>query len=223
MASELIKAIDQHDLPRLAELLSRGADPNAGDEKSPDWVPLKLAVDELSEGGPIEAVILLLRHGANIEGGANAGGATALLVAVFSKQLEAARILLACGANPNVRDDEGDSPLRVSVEQNNYEMAALLLRCGAYKKINSYGGLSGMSALGRAIWQLNPPMVKLLLDAGADPEALDLDRETAVQRLPPQDTADPDKVAAVLALLAAQPRRSINPIDRLAERHENGT
>src|SRR4051794_24000236 len=128
MATELIEAIEEHALDRVAELLLRGADPNTGDTKQPEWVPLKSAIEELSHGGPIEAMILLLRHDAAVEGKGTPGDATPLLVAVINKQLEAVRILLACGANPNVRDDEGDSALRKSVEKDDREMAALLLR-----------------------------------------------------------------------------------------------
>jgi ankyrin repeat protein len=223
MATELIDAIQEHALNRAAELLSCGADPNAGDNQQPEWVPLMLAIDELSEGGPIEALILLLRHGAAVEGRGAPGDLTPLFVAAINKQLEAARILLAGGADPNVRDDEGDSPLRTSVEQDDRAMAALLLRCGADKTINTFGGLSGMSALGRAVWELNVPMIELLLDAGADPEALDLDFETALERLPPRETADPQRVEAVMALFNQRVKVSLVPIDRLAERLRNGS
>jgi|GEM_PF-1460957 len=222
MPTELIEAIQEHALDRVAELLSRGADPNTGDAKHPEWVPIKSAIEELADGGPIEAMILLLRSGAVVEGKGTPGDATPLLVAVINKQLEAARILLGCGANPNVRDDEGDSPLRMSVEKDDREMATLLLRCGADKTINSFGGFSGMTALGRAVWQLNVPMVKLLLDAGADPESLDLDFKTALERLPPNEMADPERVAAVKTLFAQQTRSLSVPVDRFAERLGNG-
>ncbi|OWK40923.1 hypothetical protein FRUB_04815 [Fimbriiglobus ruber] len=124
-----------------------------------------------------------------------------MLVAVLNQQLEAARLLLAAGADPNVTDDEGDSPLRLSVEKKDHRMAALLLLCGADKAIHDSGGMSGMSALGRAAWNLDIPMIELLLAAGADPDSPDVDRQTASERLPPRKESDPQIWDAAAVLL----------------------
>ena len=201
MSSNLFDAIDRHDLTLLAALLQAGADPNVERPSQASWFPLKLAVSELDDGGPIGAVELLLQHGALPDGGGDPGGNTALIQAAMYGQVEAARLLLAAGADPNVRDDEGDSPLRLAVEKRNYELAALLLRWGAEKTIHDFGGLSGMSALGRAAWGLDIPMIKLLLGAGADPNTPDLDRRTAKERLPPREESDPKLWDAAATLL----------------------
>jgi len=145
--------------------------------------------------------MLLLRYGANANAIDPSRTAIPLLVAVRCRLVEAARLLLACGANPNVRDDEGDSPLRMSVERGDHEMAKMLLICGAEKTIHEWGGMSGMNALGRAAWRLDIPMIELLLRAGADPEVLDLDRCKAFERLPQREESDPQKWEAAAALL----------------------
>jgi hypothetical protein len=79
-------------------LLAGGADPNASHPASPAWVPLKGAIEELIEGGSIDAVILLLQYAAAVDGGREPGNATPLLVAVMNNQLEAVRLLLAAGS-----------------------------------------------------------------------------------------------------------------------------
>ena len=177
MSTNLFEAIDRHDLDRLAELLASGADPN---EKTSVpvysiYTPLMAAVGAFADGCPIDAIVLLLRHGASVNGLGFPYEASPLLVAVRLRLPEAARILLAAGADTNVCDDEGDSPLRVSVEHGDLVMAELLLRCGATGTIDEGGGVTSMTALGRAASDLNLPMIELLLKAGADPDAEDSD------------------------------------------------
>jgi ankyrin repeat protein len=201
MSTELFEAIEQHDLNRLAALLAGGANPNATQAQGYGWRPLHAAIEELEQGGSIETLVLLLRHDAAGDGWDAAHDATSLLMALFRGQHEAVRMLLAAGADPNVVGGEGDSPLRWSVELGDRETVAMLLRCGADKTIDGAGGASGMTALGRAVSQLNIPMIVLLLDAGADPEALDADRRTARERLPPRETVDPQAWDAAVGLL----------------------
>lgn len=177
----LFEAIEAHDLDRLAALLASGADPNALKPEPPHWSPLHEAINELEEGGPVEALILLLRHGAHVEG---TEGDTPLLMALYREQPQAIHILLAAGANTNVRGTEGDSPLRVAVERGDLTTAATLLRNGARATIDESGGSAGVSALGIAAMRLDIPMIVALLQAGADPGALDADHLIARYRLP---------------------------------------
>src|SRR5690349_17617033 len=107
MSTELHRAIDAHDLDTLARLLAAGHDPN---ELLADWAPLHGAVGEIKSGGDIEAVALLLRHGADPNVWDAHHGITPLLTALFGRLQDAALMLLAAGADPNVRSDEGDTP-----------------------------------------------------------------------------------------------------------------
>lgn len=209
MSTDLFEAIEQHDLDRLAALLSSGADPNAIQPRAHGWRPLHAAIEELEHGGPVEALVLLLRSGAIVDGWDVRRDATPLLMALFRHQPEAVRILLAAGADPNVEGSEGDSPLRWSVEQSDLETAAMLLRCEATKTIDSAGGPSGMSSLGRAASRLNVPMIELLLRAGADPDALDADHQTAHERLPARGSTEPQRWDQAAALM--QGRRVPRP------------
>jgi ankyrin repeat protein len=206
MSKELFEAIETHDVERLARVLMAGADPHALKEEWPGWLPLQAAVDELEESGPVEALVLLLRHGARVDDMGPDRTATPLLMAVFRRHPEAVHLLLAAGADPNYRGSEGDSPLRACVELGEHAMAAMLLRCGATRTIDEAGGPSGMSALGRAASRLDVPMIELLLRAGADPEASDLDRQRARERLPPRDSENQDTWDAAAALLAGLAR-----------------
>jgi ankyrin repeat protein len=197
----LFAAIESHDLDQLAKALSGGADPSAIQEGPPGFTPLHAAIEELDDGGSVEALLLLLRHGAAVDGWDARHDATPLLMALFRGQREAIQVLLAAGADVNVCGGEGDTPLRWCVERGDHEMAATLLRCGATKSVDGGGGPSGMTALGRAASQLDLRMMELLLQMGANPDALDADGWSAERRVPATAQRALDRDAA-LALLA---------------------
>ena len=56
-------------------------------------------------------------------------------------------------------------------------------------------------ALGHAAHNFDLPMIRLLLAAGADPQATDDGDDTARDKLPPRDTQDPDAWDEVMELL----------------------
>lgn len=192
LGTELLASIDRHDLDALAHLLAAGADPNTRDSNS-SCPALIEAIEEVADGGPLEAVALLLRYGAR--------PGHSLITAAWNDNLETALLLLAGGTDPGLEDDKGYSPLRVAVERKNLAMAATLLRSGADKTIDSAGGPLGASALGRAVLELDLPMVKLLLAWGADPLLPDVDRMIARDHLRKREAANAqiwDEIAALL-------------------------
>jgi ankyrin repeat protein len=103
-------SIRARDIDRLAELLASGADPNI--PSTSGSTPLLVAVyelealSELEPGGPIDAVVLLLRYGVRANDWNEGHRTTPLLEAVMINHIEAVRILLAAGADPNVRGEE---------------------------------------------------------------------------------------------------------------------
>ncbi len=130
-----------------------------------------------------------------------------LLDAVGSNRPEAVRLLLAAGADPNVRDGEGHSPLRACADKGSLEMARILLLCGATRTIDEWGGERAMTALGLAARGLHVEMVKLLLAHGADPQARDVDRFTPLDCLrfvdSPDDPAIQGRLLEIRRLLGA--------------------
>ena len=206
MSQALFAAIAAHDLDLLARLLKAGADPN---QIKDEWVrlrPLHAAIVALDDGGPAEAIPMLLRHGAGIDATfPDIGGGTPLLTALFNDRMDAAAFLLEMGADPNVMGEEGDSPLRWAVSEGNHQLARQLLAKGADRTIDSYSGIEGMTALGIAASRLDVAMVTILLDAGAAPEAVDLDRQLASDHMPPRTEANVpawDRLASMLAVKA---------------------
>ncbi|WP_437547348.1 ankyrin repeat domain-containing protein [Sorangium sp. So ce367] len=210
MSSELFAAIEAHDVDRLARLLREQHDFSSLRPEWPHWTPLHAAIEELEHGGSIQALVLLLRHGAQVDTLDREQDSTPLLMAVFRGQREAMHVLLAAGADPNVVGAEGDSPLRWCVQHRDLAGAALLLRCGAHQTIDGAGGPTGRTALGWAAHLLDLEMIRLLLAFGADPEAQDIDRRTARERLP-RDASQAATLEAAAALLSTQPTADPGP------------
>ena len=215
MSDVLLEAIQMRDVDRVAALLSAGEDPNESGKSrygSGKEFPLRAAIGELEASesepaGPIEPIVLLLRYGAVVKGWDVARAGDPLLDAVEANSLEAARLLLTAGADPNIRDDAGYSPLRICAEKGFVEMARLLLLCGADKTMHESGNERGMTALGLAAYELHVEMVRLLLAYGANPHARDVDRRTPLDCLrhldPPEDPTAQGRLREIRRLLAA--------------------
>lgn len=206
MSADLFEAIDQHDLHRVAELIAQGVNPNIFESEWPRYTPLQIAIGELEFGGPLDIVRILLEHGADINAWDASHDSTPLLVAVCRRQFDIVPMLLADGADPNVRSGEGDSPLRMLVEEKEYELVELLLRYDARKTINEVGEPGGLSALGIAAQTLNISMVELLLKNGADPNILDEYLSPAHIILPSRKECDPQVWNTVMKLLKSESR-----------------
>ncbi len=201
MLKELFDAIEQHDLDEVSSLLSQGADVNLAQDEPPSWRPLGFAIEELEFGGSIEIVRLLVKHGADVNAFYVDSKLTSLHAAIFNGDIEVIRLILEAGGDPNIVDNEDYLPLQFAVQQNSLEIAKLLLQYGAGRTINESGGFCGDTALGVAIRELNVPMIELLLDHGADPEALDSDDQMARENLPPREESDSESWNATVELL----------------------
>jgi hypothetical protein len=79
-------------------------------------------------------------------------------------QLETARILLDHGANPNVRDSSGITPLMQAADGGHLALAKLLIDHGATIHVAAH---SGETAITLALDKGHRAVVKLLQEAGA--------------------------------------------------------
>jgi len=204
MSEKVHRAIKTHDLDTVARLLAAGDDPNELSAEWPGWTPLDAAINELDKGGDIEAVALLLRHGANYKLRYADYAGTSLMMAVFRGHRDAALMLLAAGADPNDTRGGGEEGtiLTSCVTEGEPKLLATLLRAGAAKTIDDVGGVGGMNPLGYAADRLDIEMIRLLLAWGASIDATDADRRTARERLPERTEENAEKWDLALELLS---------------------
>lgn len=145
--------VDGYPAAAVQGLLAAGAE-----LEPPQFPPGETAL--MRAAGRSDVIALLLAAGADANRG-NGFGKTALMHAVAEDDAEGVRTLLAAGADVNA----ATRPL-----------ADLQLECYALRA-------GRRSVLMYAAWQASPPVLQLLLQAGADPLARDDQGETALAYL----------------------------------------
>ena len=170
----LLLALQNGDAKAVADSFARGADPNA--EVGPDVTPLQVA---LRRDDPV-LVQLVVDAGADV----NALGLDAYTPLHRAAELNGGEIvtmLLAAGADPNVFTTDGRdySPLHLAAAKHNLEAIEALVAGGV--PINGHNPELDATALHYAAFVGDTEVIQLLLNLGADPQALQLDGYTALE------------------------------------------
>ncbi len=97
-------------------------------------------------------------------------GEGALHIVTARRDLTWMQFLIARGANVNIRDNRGVTPLVVATNINFVEGVELLISSGA--RVDDTNN-AGETPLITAVHNRNIPLVRLLLKAGADPDRAD--------------------------------------------------
>jgi uncharacterized protein len=130
-------------------------------------------------------------------------GRTALHIVVERRDLAWINFLLQRGADPRIADRAGVTPLRMAADIGFVEGARALIARGA--NVNQVNN-RGETALHIAVQRRDLPMIRMLLEAGADPDIAD-----SMAGKSPRDYAREDtRGAAVRAALDA-PRAAAAP------------
>ena len=121
--------------------------------------------------------------------------ARALLDAAFVCDLIKVRALLQAGVSPNVRDEDGRTPLFSAVLGGSIGLVGLLLEAGAGVSLRDN---QGFTPLHFAAQEYLPEMARLLIAKGADVEARDEDGSSVLWRAVFSDREGHEVVNALL-------------------------
>ncbi|RKH66384.1 ankyrin repeat domain-containing protein [Corallococcus llansteffanensis] len=153
------------------------APPPAVDTGTDDPAVLELArtAFSLARTGDAGQLATLLDAGLSL-GLRNERGDSLLMLASYHGHVDATRLLLERGADPERTNDGGQSPLAGAAFKGNVAIATLLLDRGA--RVDG-AGPDGRTALMFAAMFDKLEVLELLLQRGANPEQRDADGRTA--------------------------------------------
>lgn len=188
----LLDAVKNKDADLVAALLRRKTEPNTFGEHGVR-TPLMLA----AENGNLAIVICLLDNGADPNIVTKQGdhddrlGRSALFFATENGNVEVVRALLKKGANANLATRGGGTALvTATASPNGDSVIKLLLEAGAKVDAGKPSQKAKDDALLMAAYYGNAESVKLLLAAGADPNAHDERPKSAIQYAATKGHAD---------------------------------
>ncbi len=168
--SEFIDKVRANDIEAVKTLIAAGADLNEREEFYA-MTPLILACNS----NYTELAKVLIESGADIHLRAD-NGATALIMAAMNS-LELTELLLSKGADINARSNNGtgaftNCTMGIISGRIGYELADLLLAKGAeIDELNTNDFYSGYTPLFWAVYDNNEPLVKFLIERGANVNA----------------------------------------------------
>ena len=168
--------------------------------------------------GNAKLVLATIKRGANVN--ARYRGRPVLLWAIQEGHLKVVKVLVSAGASLKRRDALGFSPLDQAVGEGNEAMVRFLLKAGA--AVN--GRCRNGSPLHTACAWRHLKLVKLLLEHGADPSALDARGHTpsALTRMGKTNRVD-IRIRAMLTKTQPRPGASAASASRLpSKRHSRG-
>lgn len=158
--AKLVTAAEAGDIASVEAILSAGADPDA---LGPDKVPLI----SLTANSP-DLTAVLLEHGADPMA-RDDQGRTPLHWAAIAGSADSARLLLECGARPQVRSGaSGETPLHVAAYHDSVAVAEILLEHGVDAGAPD---ASGATPLHWAAQSQQGRVVPVLLEWGAELDA----------------------------------------------------
>ena len=131
-------------------------------------------------------------------------GESALHIVTRERDVAWINFLLSRGARVDIRDAQGNTPLMIATQIRFIEGASAFIKRRAQVDLANSGG---ETPLMRAVQQRDPAMVRLLLNAGANPDRVD-----SMAGLSARDYAKRDTRAVAILKIIEEPRTKAAPV-----------
>lgn len=152
-------------LPKLRLLLDLGFSVNGEGRGSSQ--PLHAA----ASNNDVAAIEFLVAHGANLEDRGGSESLTPLLLAAYVGADDAIKALIAHGANPKAGTDYFGSPMYAAAFSGKTETVRLLLSMNLEIDLQAGRASDKATPLHFAYWNADDEMARMLIEAGANPNA----------------------------------------------------
>lgn len=165
----------------------------------------QLFVGAVRDRNSEKALELVAELGPAIINARDSNGDTALIIAAGRRDNNWTGYLLNNGADPNLSNRDGDSPLIAATRIGYLTGAEWLL---AKKAKVDHENRMGETALIVAVQQRQPALVKLLLSKGADPDKQDGAAGYSAREYAKRDTRNPELLRLIEANDAARSKKA---------------
>jgi ankyrin repeat protein len=146
----LLQAVWNEDIPRIRDLLGKGADPNG--QTSCGTRPLLVAA---KKGNP-EIIKILIENGAKVDG-RDRNGLTPMMSAASVRQTRSIEVLIDAGADLNAKDNKGFTAIMWATMKGFPEVVEVLFSSGADLNVKTTEGLTAKRLSQRIIADLKRP------------------------------------------------------------------
>ncbi|WP_206485855.1 ankyrin repeat domain-containing protein [Thalassotalea sp. G2M2-11] len=144
--NDLLLSIKGDKLKKFQQLLLDGADPNYSDEKDdPKNRPVVMEQAAVHENPMF--LQLCLEHGANPDTLDGYKSSPVIIEAAKHSRLANVKLLVKHGANFNLQNKSGNTPLHLAIAVKNYDIAHFLVLSGASLKIENKWGYTPVEQL----------------------------------------------------------------------------
>ena len=162
----------------------------------------------MKNGESSKAIDLIEKPGSTVVNYRGDDGNTALHIATHNRNGNWVGYLLSKNADPNIGDRNGDTPLILSARLSFPEGAARLLMRGALvDKTNKLGE----TALIVAVQQRQAAIVRILLEAGADPDRTDHASGYTARDYAKRDSRSPEMLKLV-ETVKSKKAKTVGPV-----------
>ena len=163
----------------------------------------------VKDGDTNKAIELAEQPGSRVANYRGYKGDTALHIVTRKRELDWVGFLLNKGADPNIGDTNGDTPLTIAAGIGFEEAAAYMLAKGA--KVDSINR-RGETALAIAVQQRQPRVVELLLKAGANPDKPDRVSGYTPREYAKRDTRNPQLLKLIETIKPTSKKGVAGPV-----------
>lgn len=174
--TDLVKATKDGDLQKVSELINSGADFNTtvGDSDK------RNLLHHASQRGHSNLVKFLIEKGIDVNS-LDKRGRTSLYISCYDRQLDSAKTLLSKGAEINISGDYNPLDMASSNSYYGTEIVELLLENKA--NVNQTCRGTRVTPLMGALHQKKTNSLKLLLEAGANTNHIDINGDSPLGRV----------------------------------------